>query len=270
MSLGAVAAKAQSDESAATETEFLSEPEKLVDDDGDELTQLRSLYTLQIESYRQAEKEQIIAKEQYKSLETLKLLEQAVLASQKAMVERNRVLLTYFDLLYLHLQYTPGINLQYKEPLLEDLKAQTEELRAFQAKVEATDDRDGIAARAEEFSEIVPRIESNAYRTLTLLAIGKLQTVHDKGILILNDVKAAEAESDRSTIQKAQIQRAFDQTQKNLEDINTQLREQNDYYARQEDKPVKRTFYTQTLDRLKPVYVELSQLLAHLKELLTI
>ncbi len=235
----------------------------------DKITELNKLYILQIESYRFAEREQVIAKQQYQDLQTLRLLEDAVNATKKALIERNNVLLTYLELHYFNLQDAAGINLTYKEDTLSVLVEQIGVLRTYGEKLANISNRDELKERTDEFKEIYPQIESVAYRSLTLISIGKLQTVHDRGRIILNDLKALEADQEADTFRSARYQRAITETERNLENINNQLREANNNYETR-FKQFNRSGYNNILDKLKPVYTELSQLVAYLKELLTI
>ncbi len=235
----------------------------------DKIAELSKLYTLQIESYRLAEREQTIAKQQYQDLQTLRLLEDAVNATKKALIERNNVLITYLELHYFTLQDATGINLTYKEDAISRLQGQIEVLRDYGQKLTAISNRNELKERTDEFEVIYPEVESVAYRSLVLISIGKLQTVHDRGRIILNDLKALETDQAVNVLRQSQYQRAVTETERNLEDINSQLRMANNNYDTRGDR-FGRSSYTSISDRLKPVYTELSQVVAYLKELLTI
>ncbi len=253
----------------AQETEALAEPEQPTVDstvNNDGLIKLRADYRLQIESYRQAEREFAIAKDQYKRLQTLRLLEEAVKSTQKVMFERTRVLITYLEIVHFTLQNTQGINLDHKAAAIKELEDQINTLRSHLELIEQSVSREDVAARAVEFEELNVRIESTAYRGMSLIAIGDLQTINDKARLIFADLKGSQSEDEVSELTKASRQRAYVETERILDNNSVLLREINEAYGRQSNP--RKSYYDGLVNKLEPVYTGLSQGVSYLYELL--
>ena len=156
-----------------------------------ELDRLRNLLRLQIEAYRQSEREYIIAKDQYKNLQTLRLLEDAVAASQRVMADRNKVLITYLEITMVTLKSTEGVNLDFKNEAAASLEEQIEVLRTHGENIQKSQDREAVAAMVEG-DAIEPGIINSAYQGMSLVSTGRLQTVYDKARIILADIQASQ------------------------------------------------------------------------------
>lgn len=233
-----------------------------------ELDRLRNLYRLQIEAYRQSEREYIIAKDQYKNLQTLRLLEDAVAASQKVMADRNKVLITYLEITMVTLKSTEGVNLDFKNEAAASLEEQIEVLRTHGENIQKSQDREAVAAMVEEFDAIEPGIINSAYQGMSLVSTGRLQTVYDKARIILADIQASQKEEDVSELRKAALDRAYAETERKLDEVKELLQVINENYGKQEN--FSSASYSNLSSRLEPVYTGLSQTVAYLDELLEI
>ncbi len=233
-----------------------------------ELDRLRNLYRLQIEAYRQSEREYIIAKDQYKNLQTLRLLEDAVAASQRVMADRNKVLITYLEITMVTLKSTEGVNLEFKNEAVASLEEQIEVLRTHGENIQKSQDREAVAAMVEEFDSIKPGIINSAYQGTSLVSIGRLQTVYDKAQIILADIQTTQKEEEVSELRKAALDRAYAETERKLDEVKELLQVINENYGKQEN--FSSASYSNLSSRLEPVYTGLSQTVAYLDELLEI
>lgn len=233
-----------------------------------ELDRLRNLYRLQIEAYRQSEREYIIAKDQYKNLQTLRLLEDAVAASQRVMADRNKVLITYLEITMVTLKSTEGVNLEFKNEAVASLEEQIEVLRTHGENIQKSQDREAVAAMVEEFDSIKPGTINSAYQGTSLVSIGRLQTVYDKAQIILADIQTTQKEEEVSELRKAALDRAYAETERKLDEVKELLQVINENYGKQEN--FSSASYSNLSSRLEPVYTGLSQTVAYLDELLEI
>lgn len=250
--------------SATTETEPSSQ-----ESDQQKLDELNRLYTNQIEAYRTAEREYNIAKKQYLELKTLKLLEESVNSTKTALIARNNVLLTYLELHYFTLRNETGINLKYKDDAVKKLERQIDVLRKYGKNLEKITDRDELKVSTDEFQTIYPEVEATAYRSLTLMSLGRLQAIHDKAQGILKDMKKIDASEINPDFSEAKYNRALVETEKNLNNLRDQLKKMNTNYE-DDRKTFSKTSYEIFVEKLNTVYSDLFQIISYLNELLTI
>ena len=146
----------------------------------DELSEKQTLYRDEINVYRNAERTFDVSKEQYLKLGTLASLEEAVSSTRNVLLARSKVLITYLELLRDELANQHGVNLTEKDDALERLDTQLLFLKEHQDAVLLANDRDQLLNVVIVFGEQRELIEDAAYRSRSLVAIGKVQTVNDK------------------------------------------------------------------------------------------
>lgn len=230
---------------------------------------IRQRYLEEIDAYRRAEQNFTVAKTQYFNIQTLKSLEDAVIATRQVMFERSRVLTTYSEFLYETLQNMGGVNIEFKQTQIKALEELITDLRRHTQTVEMAQTRDDVNKLRDDFALLTPQIDDTLYRSMTLISLGKIQTVYDKGRIVQSDLDEHLNSTSVSAIKKAERERAFAETDRNLTNLKVSLDEVNSYYAEQ-DKLVSRQFYNRALDDLKPIYAQLSQILSYLAELLRV
>lgn len=233
-----------------------------------EIINLRNLYKAQIEEYRKSEQAYIVAKTHYFNVETLVALEEAVDATELAMKNRAKVMLTYLELLYATLDETAGVELAQKETSIQQLEAMINELRIYQESIIIAEDRVAVGELADNFEPFVERYNQVSYRALSLIRIGQIQSILDVAEIIDEDIKAEKSEEEVGALTQAKRDRAYQEIQRNFEQTTAALAKINDRIVFGEQDTFSRSFYEKVLSDLVSPYSEIAQSLNHLEELL--
>ncbi len=143
--------------------------------------ELRILYQQQTEAYLEAYRLFTISKAQWESLQTLAALEEAIARTREVMILRDRTSLTYSELLLHRLEIATGIEITQKNLYIDKLKAHITWLRNHLATTQEASTREMVNAKADEFTQYYPDYKFDLEKVLGLLALGRLQTVIDKG-----------------------------------------------------------------------------------------
>lgn len=151
----------------------------------DEIAEVKRSYKGQLAEYRQANDQYVIAKGQFEQLNTLSSLEVAVQDFRKVMSLRDQVLLTYLKLIELELLEADGINLEEKDIALEETKDLQGDFLAHKDLVDNAIDRVAVNRVADDFQLLSPRILNLSSYASTLLKIGKMQTIFDQSLTLV-------------------------------------------------------------------------------------
>ena len=119
------------------------------------IEELRILYRDQIEAYRKSDKEFNVAKTHYFNVETLRALEEVVSATEVAMFDRSKILITYLELLSATLDDASGIELTLKEESLKEIRSLIVNLQLHQEEIDLADDRGSVNILADKFEVFV-------------------------------------------------------------------------------------------------------------------
>jgi hypothetical protein len=244
-----------------------------------DIEQTQQTLVAQLKSYQQREKKYQIAHSQYQTHDSLQALSDAVTAARQAMQARNQVLMTYLKLLRLKLIDSEGIDLQQKNHALNQIETNLFQLEQYQQKLAGVTDRLQLNQLAAEFKPqdtveaeggLLPQVKSTAYLALDLLAIGKLQAVYDQALIISQRAKQHEATESASLNQKrreqylTEIERDLNLAQSELRQLWSELRAiEPDSHSRSYQ-----SFYRGMFADLNSVYSQLSQLVAHIEEVM--
>lgn len=231
------------------------------------IAELRTLYRNQVEVYRNAEKTFQIAKAQYEQVQTLQALEEAIIATRSVMFERTKVLITYLELLEAILTDTNGIELQLKQETTQELTNVIMALKIHQETVQVAKERQEVASLADDFEPIATSYESIAYKTVSLIRIGKIQTVKDKAEIIYKDIVEEHSSQEVSTLTKSKRERAYQEIERTFKLINDALATINLDVLESSTSGFGTSFYENILGELNPLYAQLSLSLDHLSEL---
>lgn len=229
----------------------------------DEIAEVERTYRGQLAEYRTAADQFNIAKGQFAKLNTLASLEVAVQDGRKALLLRDQVLLTYLKLIELKLLEADGINLEEKEIALERTRALQ---RDFQAHYDLTNkalDRVAINQVADDFELLSPRISSLANYASELLKLGKLQTVYDHALSLVEKTTPVAEEGAEPSLKYNEQVRAHTEVQNLMTKISTSLRFGWDEIreARLKEDPI------QIAKSNASVFADLSQVLRFLAEI---
>ncbi len=187
-------------------------PSPAVSDQKLKIRQLKELFRDQLEQYQLSDREYQLYKQQYKQLQTLASLEKAVVKAKEAMIKRNAVLLTYFDLLFAQLQVAPGVLPQKKTELEQSITTIVDKLRQNQANLDNISKKEDIAVQADYFDALKPEIYMNAFAARAYIQIGAYQDLQDRSKSLTAEVKADHASQSASAYKQSTRERAYGET----------------------------------------------------------
>lgn len=188
-----------------------------------EISNVRVIYRGQLEIYRAQEKTFSIAQDQYRKLQTLDSIEQAVRSTRQAMLSRDQVLFTYLTLLKLRLIDSEGVEISYKQTLIERIDALLTQLQQHHAKTLKEFDRQRINTLSDEFIPIGADIKTTVSHALSALNLGKLQSVYDRSVLLFDEIQA-EVTNTEGALTAAEKQRSITEIQRTLDTTSTNLK----------------------------------------------
>jgi hypothetical protein len=234
-----------------------------------QLVLLRERYKTELSIYRTDEREFTIAKEQYNQVKTLASLEVAVQATRKVMISRITVLQTYLQIVELMVKDTPGIDVGEKTALLQQLTDTKARCKTHQQLVEQAIDRQLVLNAVVDFQSFSPQVTNAAYKSLSYISYGRLQSVYDKMTAVRDEVQADLEQREKNGLKLGEKRRAMDEINRNLENTNLKLQA-----ARQTFQPDRLgrqvTFdadgYSSTVGSLSQIYADLFRNLTFLRE----
>jgi hypothetical protein len=229
----------------------------------EQIKSLVKLYQDQVEKYTKSEREYRTAKAQFAKLSTLQSLEEAIVKTKQAMVDRDDVLITYCELVRAHLQDAQGVEITLKTQADTELETQILELKAHREKVTTTTDREGVSERAQEFVVISEPFFTRANRAVTLISLGSLQSIYDRSVLVYAEIKIYHGETPTSAIRQEERLRAYKQVDNSIENLRQLLEEQ-----RLQVSQSKTGTTSNMRDKFSAIYAGDSKLLEYLRELL--
>ena len=231
----------------------------------DQVKELRSYYNKVVVLYRNQEREALLAQSQYEQLTTLSALEEAVAKTKLAVISRDEVLATYVSILFFELRDTVGVNLQSKSEVLDALEILFEQLKNHKAQAESASSRDDLAVLHGAFQVIGPTTQETTQQAVTLITLGRLQTVSDKGKSLTEEIDTTLATLELEPAELAKKQRALTVTKQLNDDIAAEFRQ---IYDRIQDGQ-STSQWLGVQDKTNVLYANLSQLVSYLLELAT-
>lgn len=234
-----------------------------------EIEEVNASYRGQLETYRRLEKEYQIALDQYQKHQTLISIEEAVKATKKAMQSRNEVLTTYLTLLKLELLDAKGIEVSQKSVTLSRIDSHLAELKTQKTFIDEMSERIHINKAHDDFIEFGKTIKQISEEAQILLAVGKLQSVYDKAIVLQKDISAL-VNPDLEVVNRAAKTRALNETDMVMNKSYTELQNYwNDIGSRREKQNVY-SLYNNHTKVLNPIYADLSQVISYFNEFLSL
>jgi hypothetical protein len=185
------------------------------------LAEVQRTYRGQLEEYRTAQQQFVVAQQEFKQLGTLTSLESAVRATQKVFIIRDQVLLTYVKMLELQVRSAEGIELKLKEEglfvLEETTKALTRHLETTQTSV----DRQAVALRAEDFASLEPLYSFSVDFNRQLLVQGKLRNGYDTAVGVFTDLSSADTTGN--ALAREERTRALEEVRLKIQEVDLLL-----------------------------------------------
>lgn len=221
-------------------------------------------YQALIAQYRDEERAYKLAKEQYLRLQTLQSLDEAVQKTAAVMLVRAKALEAYLQVLQLTLSNTQGISLELKTTQLEAIALSRQVLNKQIAGLSTTTTRDGLATQVAAFNEAGPVILEVADTTVAMIAFGRLQTVKDKSLGLMDEVTQV-INSEFSGPTLAQKERSKLEVVKQLDELQLVLTALANSSFTDEERLVG---FSQISDELSDIYAQESKMLTDMKEVL--
>lgn len=231
-----------------------------------ELHRLKTQYRGELDEYRQLQNTYVVAKKQYEQLGTLASLEDGVRATQAAMESRARVLKTYLQIVKVSLLEQTGVEVDQKQAALTEVDRVISELDKDYEQFGKELDRVALKKISDKFVEFDVVIQDVSYRVLSLLAVGELQTIYDKAVILADDMES-ELATQGGALKQSQRQRSFDETHRQLEQITPKLKREHQRIKDPRSSNYQSVYNISTRE-LGNVYADISKALSFLKELL--
>jgi hypothetical protein len=233
-----------------------------------EIQQAKKEYTLTLDDYRTKERRFIVAREQYRQLQTLASLEEVVKASKEVQLARIDTLISYFKNLTLQVSPLRGADITQKNLQLDKLDGALVSLTQLRQTVELADDRVRLDATSLVYDEQHEIYTNVAYSSLILVRIATIQAANDQlGSLTAQVFDSIKSASPSATI-LAEKQRGYDELSRTIVQIKEALFEATTRYteAALQDSFSAST-YTNYSQYLQPAFTKLKQGESFIKEL---
>ena len=202
-------------------------------------------------------------------MQTLVSIEDLTQKAKTLGLSRDEVLISYLDLLRLNLIATEGIELSLKSKYLSQLESTIVYLKEHQENLKNLNEREPVSLSLSTFANDQKNLNKQAKEVLVLLAIGNLQMIYDKSVVLKKDIDVYLG--DQGTLELPTISRASDETNRSLSSAKLKL---DAFWAetlkRNESNWYLSKFYDDLPRTLNPIYVNLSQSISYLNELLGI
>ncbi|NCN45843.1 MAG: hypothetical protein COU63_03075 [Candidatus Pacebacteria bacterium CG10_big_fil_rev_8_21_14_0_10_36_11] len=228
-----------------------------------EIAKLKEIYRGQLAEYRDADKQFNIAKDQYNELETLASINDVVKAARDVLMLRDLVMITHFELLRNNIVAADGIELSLKQKVIERMQDRVKWLEEHRGKLEKAQDRPQFNVLSDEFTDKEDDFMEISNQATTILAVGSMQDVYDRLVLVRKDILALEAKSSTADRSRASIE-----TDRMISAVKGTL-DSNWVELGEEVLDGNVTSYSSNLVKtLSPIYTGLNKTVSFLRELL--
>jgi hypothetical protein len=250
---------------SAQEREYIAQKQRLAEEIEDLKLQLLS----RLNQYERDEKQYRIAIDQYRNLQTLSSIEEAIAVTKRVMLSRNQVLEIYQNLLRLQLIESEGVELSHKRQALLQLEENRALLAEFKNKIEQASDRNDVNVLAVEFTPLGNQIHETSYYALSIMAIGRLQSTYDRAMVINQRVVSAQREkTDQAN--EAKIKRSLNEIDKLFVQMPPKFESTWIRVSESVDRKGNTSYHSlyQGLTKyLMPIYTDLSKITSYLEEI---
>lgn len=227
-----------------------------------EIIQARQDYSQSLEEYRSQERLYIIAYDQYASLKTLASLEDLVIKTKAVSIIRDQVLINYLELLKLNLHASEGVELSVKNQYLDLLDEKINSLIKHREALATKNSQSEVQVSLDDFDQFTD-LDKISQEVLALLAIARLQRIYDLAVPLKIDIDKFLSVDQASAL--SAIVRASEETSKTLDQAQINL---NALWDKSKKIGSLENIYRNLTKELNPVYINLSQSLAYLEELM--
>lgn len=227
----------------------------------------RNDYIQKLNDYRAKESQFFVATEQYKQIQTLASLEDAVKASKDVQLARIDTLTAYFQTLRDTMVTLKGAEVTKKSTQTTNLQNIIVELGAMRADITKAQDRIALDNTSAKYASRNSAYIASAYSALSLIKVSNIQSATDQlGLLTSQVFDQLQVSSPSATVLSAK-QRSYDELSRTIIDIKTVLLE---VMKRIEDLNQQNSFnssgYSQIVDALGQSFSKLRLAQNFLKE----
>lgn len=228
----------------------------------EEIRKARQEYSQNLEEYRNQERFYSIAYDQYTSLKTLTSLEDLVIKTKAVALSRDQVLIKYLELLSLNLYASEGVELSVKNQYLQLLEENIDGLKKHSQALEAKNSQSEVQSSLDDFKSFT-NLNKISEQILALLAISRLQRIYDLALPLKKDIDQFLGVAESSAL--SALLRASEETDKTLAQAHNNL---NLLWEKSKKANSLESIYRNLTKELNPVYINLSQSLTYLDELI--
>lgn len=228
----------------------------------EEIRKARQDYSQNLEEYRNQERFYTIAYDQYTSLKTLTSLEDLVIKTKAVALSRDQVLIKYLELLSLNLYASEGVELSVKNQYLQLLEENIAGLKKHSQALEAKNSQSEVQASLDDFKSFT-NLNKISEQILALLAISRLQRIYDLALPLKKDIDQFLGVAESSAL--SALLRASEETDETLAQAHNNL---NLLWEKSKKANSLESIYRNLTKELNPVYINLSQSLTYLEELI--
>lgn len=253
--LGSTLVKAQEPEA---KTDLIWQKQRLEE----EIRKARQDYSQNLEEYRNQERFYTIAYDQYTSLKTLTSLEDLVIKTKAVALSRDQVLIKYLELLSLNLYASEGVELSVKNQYLQLLEENIDGLKKHSQALAAKNSQSEVQSSLDDFKSFT-NLNKISEQILALLAISRLQRIYDLALPLKKDIDQFLGVAESSAL--SALLRASEETDETLAQAHNNL---NLLWEKSKKANSLESIYRNLTKELNPVYINLSQSLTYLEELI--
>jgi len=230
-----------------------------------ERVQIKQQYKAAAEAYQQSYREYSLAKAQFLKLGTLAALEEAVIDTRQALLDRNRVLQIFFDLIHLELRAAAGVDPDRKQAALRRIEEFRSELQAQELLIKNSQDRVALVARVQWFQEKAEQLQSQGYYIRALILAGRMYVGYQEALSLYEETKATHQAQTVDSFMLAQRQRAYTEVDAHLVIIDQQWQKIQELMFAEGERD--QNWFQQVLPLLSSQQSNLIRLYAYIEEL---
>ncbi len=227
----------------------------------------RNDYVQKLNDYRAKESQFFVATEQYKQIQTLASLENAVKASKDVQLARIDTLTAYFQALRETMLALKGAELTKKSIQVNRLQDVLVELGIMRVQIDKGQDRIALDKTSLQYESRNLAYVATAYSALSLIKVSNIQSATDQLGLLTAQVFDQLQTSSPSASVLSEKQRGYDELSRTITDIKTVL---FGVMKRLEDLDQQNSFnlstYSQIVDTLGQSFSKLRLAQSFLKE----
>jgi len=251
----------ESGEQSLSSSQVILRRERLTQEISDQHKQLLG----QLAVYQQDERKYRITLDQYQRLQTLKSIEDIIEVSRKLILSRNTALNSYLNLLRLQVIESEGIEQTHKNRVIEQIEMLQDQLAQHSNLAQEITDRERVNELAVDFQSVADSINTTSYYALSVLAIGRLQSVYDQALVINQRIREKDEQTQTTNPARNRSLAEVEKLINELPPLNHQAWMQVDK-AESAYQSYEKVYRNLSQD-LNSIYSKLSRLVSYYEEL---